>query len=59
MTDHKQLAAWLHALLDKARDERGFSLSIEQLLWIIGIAAIAGVVVLALNGYINGLLAKL
>jgi hypothetical protein len=59
MTDHKQLAIWLEAVLSKARDERGFSLSIEQLLWIIGIAAIAGVVVLALNGYINGLLAKL
>ena len=59
MTDHKQLAAWLHAVLEKARDERGFSLSIEQLLWIIGIAAIAGVVVLALKAYINGLLAKL
>ena len=59
MTDLNQLTAWLHALLGKARDERGFSVSSEQLWWIVGVVAIVGVVIAFLNGYINNLLAKL
>lgn len=59
MADLNQTKAWLHAVLSKARDERGFSVSTEQLWWIVGIVAIVGVVMLALNGYIEGLLAKL
>ncbi|MCC6496882.1 MAG: hypothetical protein IT193_11580 [Propionibacteriaceae bacterium] len=59
MTDLNQTSAWLHAVLDKVRDERGFSVSSEQLWWLVGIVAIVGVVMLALNGYIEGLLAKL
>ena len=59
MTDLNQLTVWLHALLGKARDERGFSVSSEQLWWIVGIVAIVGVVIAFLNGYINNLLAKL
>jgi hypothetical protein len=60
MANLKQTIAWLHALLGiKARDERGFSISIEQLMWIIGIALIATAVIAVLNGYINGLLARL
>ena len=59
MTDLNQTKAWLHAVLSKARDERGFSVSSEQLWWLVGIVAIVGIVVAALNGYIEGLLAKL
>ena len=59
MADLDQTTAWLHAVLDKARDERGFSVSSEQLWWLVGIVAIVGIVVAALNGYIEGLLAKL
>ncbi len=59
MTDHNQLAVWLHAVVSKARDERGFTISSEQLWWIIGVAAIAGLVITFLNGYINDLLARL
>lgn len=59
MADLDQTTAWLHAVLEKARDERGFSVSSEQLWWLVGIVAIVGVVVMALNGYIEGLLAKL
>ena len=39
--------------------ERGFSVSSEQLWWIVGVVAIVGVVIAFLNGYINNLLAKL
>lgn len=59
MNELNQTTAWLHAVLSKARDERGFSVSSEQLWWLVGIVAIVGVVMLALNGYIEGLLAKL
>ena len=59
MNELNQTTAWIHALLSKARDERGFSVSSEQLWWLVGIVAIVGVVMLALNGYIEGLLAKL
>ena len=59
MAEPNQTSAWLHAVLGKARDERGFSVSSEQLWWIVGIVAIVGVVMLALNGYIEGLLVKL
>lgn len=59
MSELNQTSAWLHAVLDKARDERGFSVSSEQLWWLVGIVAIVGIVVAALNGYIEGLLAKL
>ncbi|MCB0912529.1 MAG: hypothetical protein KDB60_13020 [Propionibacteriaceae bacterium] len=59
MNELNQTTAWLHALLSKARDERGFSVSSEQLWWLVGIVAIVGVVMMALNGYIEGLLAKL
>lgn len=59
MIDLKQLTAWLHAVLGDTRDERGFSVSTEQLWWIVGIAAIVGIVIAFLNGYINDLLARL
>ena len=59
MTELNQARTWLHAVLSKARDERGFSVTSEQLWWLVGIIAIVGVVMLALNGYIEGLLAKL
>ncbi len=59
MSELNQTSAWLHAVLDKVRDERGFSVSSEQLWWLVGIVAIVGIVVAALNGYIEGLLAKL
>ena len=59
MNELNQTTAWLHAVLDKARDERGFSVSSEQLWWLVGIVAIVGIVIAALNGYIEGLLAKL
>lgn len=59
MIDLKQLTAWLHAVLGNTRDERGFSVSTEQLWWIVGIAAIVGIVIAFLNGYINDLLARL
>lgn len=59
MNELNQTTAWIHALLSKARDERGFSVSSEQLWWLVGIVAIVGVVMMALNGYIEGLLAKL
>ena len=59
MTELNQISTWLHAVLSKARDERGFSVSSEQLWWLVGIVAIVGIVVAALNGYIEGLLAKL
>ena len=59
MTELNQTTAWLHAALSKVRDERGFSVSSEQLWWLVGIVAIVGIVVAALNGYIEGLLAKL
>ena len=41
------------------RDERGFSLSTENLLWIIGIIAIAGIAISVISSYINGQLAKI
>ncbi len=59
MIDLKQLTAWLHAVLGNTHDERGFSVSTEQLWWIVGIAAIVGIVIAFLNGYINDLLARL
>jgi hypothetical protein len=59
MAELNQTTAWLHAVLSKVRDERGFSVSSEQLWWLVGIVAIVGIVVAALNGYIEGLLAKL
>lgn len=59
MIDLKQLTAWLHAVLGNTRDERGFSVSSEQLWWIVGVVAIVGVVIAFLNGYINDLLARL
>lgn len=59
MTELNQTTAWLHAVLSKVRDDRGFSVSSEQLWWLVGIVAIVGVVVMSLNGYIEGLLAKL
>ena len=59
MSELNQTSAWLRAVLDKVRDERGFSVSSEQLWWLVGIVAIVGIVVAALNGYIEGLLAKL
>jgi hypothetical protein len=59
MAELNQTSAWLHAVLAKVRDERGFSVSSEQLWWLVGIVAIVGIVIAALNGYIEGLLAKL
>jgi hypothetical protein len=59
MTDPKQTIAWVHAVLDKARDERGFSITSETLWWIIGISVIAGVVITFMNGYIQDLLGRL
>lgn len=59
MTDLNQTTAWLHAVTRKAADERGFSVSSENLWWIIGIVAIVGIVVAFLNNYIQGLLARL
>ena len=59
MTNLNQLTAWLRAVLGKAHDERGFSVSSEQLWWIVGVVGIVGVVVAFLNGYINDLLARL
>ena len=60
MTNYKQFTAWLHAQLGtKLRDERGFSVSSEQLWWIIGIAAIVGIVITFLTNYIQGLLAQI
>lgn len=59
MTNLNQLTAWLHAVFGKARDERGFSVSSEQLWWIVGVVAIVGIVIAFLNGYVNDLLARL
>ncbi len=59
MAELNQTSTWLHAVLAKVRDERGFSVSSEQLWWLVGIVAIVGIVIAALNGYIEGLLAKL
>ena len=59
MTDPNQNLAWLHAVLDKARDERGFSITSETLWWIIGIAAIAGIVITPVGVYIQDLLSRL
>jgi hypothetical protein len=59
MTDPNQTFAWLHAVLDKARDERGFSVTSETLWWIIGISAIAALVISFLGGYIQDLLGRL
>ena len=52
--------AWLHTLIgSKVHDERGFFVSSENLMWIIGILAIVGLVVAFLNNYIQGLLAQI
>ncbi|QLQ16356.1 MAG: hypothetical protein HZY73_12610 [Micropruina sp.] len=53
------LQAWVDVKLEPLRDERGWSVSTEKLLWIIGIIAMVAVVVAALNGYINGLLGRI
>lgn len=51
--------AWLDVWVGRERDERGFSLSTENLLWIIGIIAIVGIVIGVITGYINSQLAKI
>jgi hypothetical protein len=52
--------AWLKALIgEETHDQRGFAISSETLLWIIGIVLIVGIVINVLNGYIQGLLAHL
>lgn len=48
------LVAWWHA---KPTNERGFQMSVENLLWIIGIIALVGIVLAFLNNYIQSLLA--
>lgn len=53
------LSVWLQAVLGRLRDERGWSISTEQLLWIIAIIAMVAIVVAVLNGYISGQLAKI
>ena len=53
------LSAWLQAVTAKLREDRGWSISTEQLLWIIGIIAMVAVVVAALNSYIGAQLAKI
>lgn len=53
------ITAWLNGRLPGLRDERGWSVSTEKLLWIIGIIAMVAVVVAALNGYISAQLAKI
>lgn len=53
-----RLLLWL-AGPPPVRDERGWSISTEQLLWIIGIIAMVAVVVAALNGYIASQLARI
>lgn len=53
------LNVWLQAVLGRLRDERGWSLSTEQVLWTIGIIAIVGVIIAVLNAYISGQLAKI
>jgi len=50
------LTAWLRA---KPTDERGFQMSVENLLWIIGIVGLVGIVLAVLNGYIQGLLGSI
>ncbi|MBK8458805.1 MAG: hypothetical protein IPL43_00130 [Micropruina sp.] len=42
-----------------ARDEKGFSVSVEKLLLVIGVIAIAGLVIGALTVYVQGLLSRL
>lgn len=51
--------AWLDVWVGRMRDERGFSLSTENLLWIIGIIAIAGIAISVISGYVNDQLAKI
>ncbi len=53
------LSVWLQAVLGRLRDERGWSISTEQLLWIIAIIAMVAIVVAVLNAYISGQLAKI
>lgn len=57
MMDKTWIEAFLTTSLAKVRDDRGWAISTEQLLWIIGIIAVVGVIVLALNAYISGKLA--
>lgn len=60
MPNLPHIMAWLRALIgSKAHDERGFFVSSENLLWIIGILAIVGLVVAFLSNYIQGLLAQI
>lgn len=53
------LSTRIHHWLTTRTDERGWSISIEQLLWIIGIIVMVGVVLGVLNGYIDGKLGEL
>lgn len=57
MMDKTWIEAFLLTAAAKLRDDRGWSVSTEKLLWIIGIIAMVGVVIVALNAYINNKLA--
>ena len=60
MSTFTHTIAWLRAVIgSKVHDERGFFVSSENLMWIIGILAIVGLVVAFLNNYIQGLLAQI
>lgn len=50
------IVAWWRS---KPTDERGFQISVENLLWILGIIALVAIVIAALNGYIQGLIAQI
>ena len=60
---YTHLIAVLHVLTGtlrrNLRDERGFSLSVEKLLLVIGVIAIAGLVIAGLTAYIQSLLARI
>lgn len=60
---YTHLTAVLHVLTGtlrrNLRDERGFSLSVEKLLLVIGVIAIAGLVVAGLTVYVTGLMARI
>lgn len=47
---------WVRA---KPTDERGFQVSVENLLWIIGVIALVAIVLGFLSGYIESLIGQI
>lgn len=55
---YRTMAQWMMARVSRLRDDRG-SASVENVLWIVGIAAVVVAVVAWITTYVMGKLAQL